>query len=368
MSTATAARSTALVVAGQIMTPAIFDSAETVEDILARLEREVRSVKTDISTKEGREAIASLAYKVARSKTALDDMGKELVADWKTKANGVDAERRRIRERLDALKDEVRQPLTDWENAERDRVTAHEEGIRSIEAWSYAGTAATIALRRDELASFYTSRGWQEFAARAAAAFEAMDLRIAGAHAAAVQSEADRAELERLRQEQAEREARERDERIAAEAAARARQEAEAAAEQERARAEQQRQQEARAEEAERQRIEFARQDAEDRAAQAERDRLEAVERADRQEREAQEREQRARDEAAQAERDRIAQEEREATAEQERRDNNTRIRKRVNNAAVVALVKVAGIDVEQAKAVVVAIAKGDVPAVSIRY
>ena len=36
----------------------------------------------------------------------------------------IDESRRIVRERLDALKDEVRKPLTDWENAESARKDA----------------------------------------------------------------------------------------------------------------------------------------------------------------------------------------------------------------------------------------------------
>ena len=51
-----------------------------VDSILERIFAEARSTPRDISTPAGRDAIKSLAYKVARSKTALDDMGKKLVA------------------------------------------------------------------------------------------------------------------------------------------------------------------------------------------------------------------------------------------------------------------------------------------------
>ena len=103
------------------ITPAIFANPQSVDQVLAELERSVEAAKAtrDISTIEGRAAIASLAYKIARTKTGLDDMGKEVVADWKAKASMVDAERRRIRERCDALKDDFRQPLTEWEEAEK---------------------------------------------------------------------------------------------------------------------------------------------------------------------------------------------------------------------------------------------------------
>ena len=73
-------------VALRVLTPAVVFVPGGVDKIIGQIEAEVRAVKTDISTKAGREAIGSLAYKVARSKTALDDMGKALAADWKARA------------------------------------------------------------------------------------------------------------------------------------------------------------------------------------------------------------------------------------------------------------------------------------------
>ena len=73
-----------------------------------------------------------MAYKVARSKTALDEQGKELVGAIKKQSGEIDAERKRVRDELDALKDEVRKPLTDWENAEKERVAAQEAALAEI--------------------------------------------------------------------------------------------------------------------------------------------------------------------------------------------------------------------------------------------
>ncbi|MGM8637880.1 hypothetical protein, partial [Enterobacter roggenkampii] len=64
-------------------------------------------------------------YKVARSKTYIDNAGKDLVAELKALPKQIDESRRIVRERLDALKDEVRRPLTEWE-AEQERIKAEE--------------------------------------------------------------------------------------------------------------------------------------------------------------------------------------------------------------------------------------------------
>ena len=92
------------------------------EDLISRIEEEARSVLPDVSTPKGRKAVASNASKVARSKTYLDGLGKELVASLKQQSILIDEERRRMRTRLSELKTEVRQPLTDFENREKARV------------------------------------------------------------------------------------------------------------------------------------------------------------------------------------------------------------------------------------------------------
>src|SRR4051812_14164349 len=95
------------------------------DPIIEAIRKEVTGIVPDISTKKGREEIASLAYKVAKSKTALDEMGKKLVSGLKEKAKAIDAERSRAWEAVDAIQKGVRQPLTDWENAEKRRVAEH---------------------------------------------------------------------------------------------------------------------------------------------------------------------------------------------------------------------------------------------------
>jgi colicin import membrane protein len=104
--------STELVVAGAPVTAVTLFVQGGVETILSKLETEVRAVKRDISSAKGRKEIKSLAFKVARSKTALDEMGKDLNESKRAEINRVDAERRIIRERCDALKEEVLSDLT----------------------------------------------------------------------------------------------------------------------------------------------------------------------------------------------------------------------------------------------------------------
>lgn len=90
------------------------------DEILEKIRKEATAETFDISTKTGREAMASNAYKVARSKTLIDDMGKKLGEDARKTLDAINADRKKAVDYLNALKDEVRAPLTALENAEKE--------------------------------------------------------------------------------------------------------------------------------------------------------------------------------------------------------------------------------------------------------
>lgn len=393
-------KSTTIALLSKPLTPeAVFVQAGGADAVLAAIEAEVRAFTADISTKDGRSAVASIAHKVARSKTALDDMGKELVSDWKSQSTIVDRERKRLRDRLDEIKDEVRRPLTEWENAETDRVAAHESAIAEmtgISRFEQEPSPRHVAERIECLGTIY-ARDWQEFAARAKDVHAAEAASLNGKLAERQKAAADAAELLRLREEHAARDQKEREERIAAQAAAKARQEAEekaASVERERLAAEQRRIQ---AEQAERERIEQdrARQDreriaAEERAAKAEADARAAEERREREAKEAEERERQAdarrererqedeararvlADQAAQAERQKIQREKDAADAAQRKREADKQHRAKVNreivSGMIAALADCEAFSEDVAKTIVIAIATGKVPHLTISY
>jgi colicin import membrane protein len=125
---------------------------DNVSKILADLEGEVRSVVPDLSTAKGRKEIASLAYKVSQSKTALDGLGKNLVADWKEKAKAVDSERKEIRDRLDALRDDIKAPLVEWQRVEDEKVAIAELEKAVLEAHEIALPENDLFDREREMA------------------------------------------------------------------------------------------------------------------------------------------------------------------------------------------------------------------------
>ena len=295
----------AIITTLQTIVPVEFFKAGGSNDILTNLENEVRAqaAKLDISTKAGRDAIASLAYRVACSKKPLENLRKGLTEDIRKQKEAIDAEGRKADERIEALKIEVRKPLTDWENAEKERVAAHEQELQEIaNAGPYTLTnwsVLSVEAMRDRLREIETDpRDWQEFATRAAQTKAYAKAQILQAVEAKEAHEAARIELERLRAEAAERAIKEREE-----AAAKAAKEAADRRAEEQARIARE------AAERELQRVENERIEAEARAKQAEAERIAVEQKAERDIKEAAHRAVLAAQEAADSERRAIAQE-----------------------------------------------------------
>jgi septal ring factor EnvC (AmiA/AmiB activator) len=192
---------------------ATFEKKDAVQEIIDGIRKEVCSIVPDASTAAGRKNIASLSHKVARSKTKLDNMGKSLVEGIKQQAKVIDASRKLARDQLDELKAEVRQPLTDWEDAEKERIKNLEFRLAGITAFSrmhYLDGSETLREALEELKSIKADESWNEYEAKAATekckSLDALNSLLDQAE----KHEAQQAELKRLRKEAAEREAAER--------------------------------------------------------------------------------------------------------------------------------------------------------------
>ncbi|ENI8005184.1 hypothetical protein K6636_22550 [Escherichia coli] len=318
---------------------AVFTSKEQLDPIIEAIEKEARSLVPDLTTKKGRDAIASMAHKVARSKTYIDNAGKDLVAELKALPKQIDESRRIVRERLDALKDEVRRPLTEWE-AEQERIKAEEE----MNTWHVE------ALEMNE-----------DFDRQRAAQIEAdheMALLMNDAFDRDAKEKAEEAERQRIARE----------EELKRQAAEQAKREAE--------------------EKAERERAESARREAELKlkAEQAERDRVAAEQKAEREKKEAAERAEREKQEAIVAEKRkaqeaadkvrreteakeaaRLAEEKRIAD-EAAKREADVKHRKAVGTEIVNALTAHTNLTREQAIQVLTVLKDGLVPHTKIQY
>lgn len=307
---------------------AVFTNNDQLDPLIEAIEKEARSLVPDVTTKKGRDAIASMAHKVARSKTYIDNAGKDLVAELKALPKQIDESRRVVRERLDALKDEVRRPLTEWES-EQERIKA-EEAMNALHVEALAMNEEfdrLLAARIEsdhEMALLMNDAFDREQAEKKA---EAERLRIAREE-----------EIKRLAEEKAKREAAEKAQREIDAAAARER---EAILAKERAEREQR-----------------------EAAERAEREKQAAVE-AER--RKAQEEADRIRREAEQREQARLAEEKRKAD-EQARREADVKHRKAVGTEIVKALLANTSLTRDQAIEVLTAVKDGRIPHTGISY
>ncbi|WP_017346154.1 hypothetical protein [Pantoea sp. A4] len=366
---------TDLVVIEKSNAMAVFTTKEQLDPIIEAIEKEARSLVPDVTTKKGRDAIASMAHKVARSKTYIDNAGKELVAELKALPKQIDESRRVVRERLDALKDEVRRPLNEWEQAEEDRKQGLQQRLAAVRALADVIDAtgnylpsSDIQERLSEAKAVTLDDTWQEISTEAGVAKDATVQKLEAAVIVAKQREDQAAELERLRKEAEEKARRDHEENLKQEAADAARREAEQKAQVER-------------EEAARREAELKA-----KAEQAERDRIATQERAEREAREAQERTAKlaheAREQAEREKQDAIAAEQRkQQEAEQRRLAEEKRIadevaaraaneahRKAVGTAVVNALMANAGLTRVQAIDVLTQIKDGNIPHTAITY
>lgn len=307
---------------------AVFTNNDQLDPLIEAIEKEARSLVPDVTTKKGRDAIASMAHKVARSKTYIDNAGKDLVAELKALPKQIDESRRVVRERLDALKDEVRRPLTEWE-AEQERIKA-EEAMNALHAEALAMNEEfdrQLAARIEsdhEMALLMNDAFDREQAEKKA---EAERQRIAHEE-----------EIKRQAEEKAKREAAEQAQREIDAAAARER---EAILAKERAEREQR-----------------------EAAERAEREKQAAVE-AER--RKAQEKADRIRRDAEQREQARLAEEKRKAD-EQARREADVKHRKAVGAEVVKALMANTSLTRDQAIEVLTAVKDGRIPHTGISY
>ncbi|HCQ9097101.1 TPA: hypothetical protein OMI71_000322 [Klebsiella variicola] len=282
----------------------------------------------DLTTKKGRDRVASLAAQVSRSKTAIEKPGREYLKRLKEAVRPAEAEIKRFVDACDDLRDETRKPLTEWE-AEQERIKA-EEAMNALHV-------EALAMNEDFD---------RQLAARIESDHE-MALLMNDAFDREQADKAAEAERQRIAHE-------EEIKRLAAAAAAR---EVEQRAQREREEAaHREAVLKAQAEQAERDRIAAEQKAEADKQAAVEAERRKAQEEADR-----------IRREAEQREHARLAEEKRKAD-EQARREADVKYRKAVGVEVVKALMANTSLTRDQAIEVLTAVKDGRIPHTGISY
>lgn len=326
------------------------------QSLFDRIAEQARSVVPDLSTDKGRKAIASMARKVASSKTAFDAHGKELKEQYTAITSKIDADRKLFRDQCDALRDEIRKPLTDWENADKQRIIDIEVRINGLKQQLGSSLSVDIQNDIDRIQAIEIDDSFMEFQDKAKLQkYETIEL-LSKLLAEAKEAEAKQAELEAVRIAEQERLQREHEERIAREATEKAQREAE-----EKARLE--------AERVQREKLE-----AEQREALLKAEKEAALLREEQLKQQAIEREKQAeidRQNAIEAERKRIEQEA-QAKAESERKAQEAREadkahKKKVCDSILVELAKL-NIDEQTGKDLIKAIYNNQIPNITIKF
>ncbi|MDT7130447.1 hypothetical protein RQL77_15470 [Citrobacter braakii] len=306
--------------------PALYKSGG-LDDYLEQIRQAVNEVP-DLSTKKGRDRVASLAASVSRSKTAIEKPGREYLKRLKEAVRPAEAEIKRFVDACDELRDATRRPLTEWE--------AEQERIKAEEAAKIKADDDRKKFESDhEIALLMNDKHDREVAEKKA---EAERQRVAHEE-----------ELKRQAAEQAKREA---EQKAAADLAAAKKREEDAIAAK------------AQAELLAKQAKERAEQEAKDAAAKAEAEKQAAIAA---EQRKAQEEADRIKREAEQKEAARLAEEKRIAD-EKAKREADVKHRKAVGTEIVNALTANTSISRDQAIEVLKALMDGLVPRTQINY
>lgn len=116
------------------MAPSIY-VAGGLNQFIEQIKASVNEV-ADLSTKKGRDRVASLAAQVSRSKTAVEKPGREYLKHLKELPKVIEVELRSFVTECDAIRDEVRRPLTEWEEEQerlRQEEAARQQAIKDAE-------------------------------------------------------------------------------------------------------------------------------------------------------------------------------------------------------------------------------------------
>ena len=228
---------------------AFFSDGKNLDEVYGHIEKMAKGLVADVSTKEGVSQIKSCARQIASAKTKIDNLGKQVVAELKELPKIIDANRRSFRERMEALQDEIRRPVTEIEERE-----AEIDRIKAVHQQLISADSATIRQNIESVKAIaLTAEKWKESLEKATKAVEGEINALETMLKSAEKREEEARELEELRKKQEEAERIIREQKIRDEAERKALEEAEARAAAEKARLEREKQEaERKAAEAER--------------------------------------------------------------------------------------------------------------------
>lgn len=100
--------------------------------LLDEIEAFADGQEPDLSTVASRKEIASAAHRVVRTKTAIIEAGTELKKPLKEQIDAIVTTEKQVKTLLDGYRDQIRQPLSDWEDAEKVRAGEREAILKKL--------------------------------------------------------------------------------------------------------------------------------------------------------------------------------------------------------------------------------------------
>jgi hypothetical protein len=191
---------------------ATFTTPGALDPVLKLVRDRIDAFEADVSTPAGRNQIASMAFAVAKSKTALETIGERLAKEAKELPKKIDAGRKYAKDILDKWRDEVRAPLTEWKTAEDARIKRHTDALAEIRRLGEnVSSTLTVGILGEimKAVSDIAATDGEEFAEEYDIAAKSALKALGAAMVARNQFEADQAELAELRRLKAERDAQE---------------------------------------------------------------------------------------------------------------------------------------------------------------
>lgn len=213
---------TAPVVVGELNAVTVFAVEGGSQTVIDSIRKQVSALKLDISTEAGRKQIKSVVRTLGTKKRELDDAGKDLKADIQKQVDLVDGERKKIRDDIESLQEEIKKPLVEFEEREERRIELREMRIEQLIKVRTPlipdADVETIQAHLDQLAELEVF-DWQEFSMRAKATTDESRAVLEGMKTRRIKYDADQAELAELRRQQEEQAQKDRDAQIAKDAA-----------------------------------------------------------------------------------------------------------------------------------------------------
>ena len=192
---------------------AMFTGENEFDKLYAQIKEKTDAHEPDLSTAKGRDEIASLAHKVARTKTALDKIGLQVKDDAQKTVDKVNATRKKMCDDLDALKVEVRKPLTEYEAAEKqkdDAVDAALNALADLKNIPFDATVQTLEARLESVEKISGRNDWRGKEDKAEALIDACRSVLNQAKESAIERERIAEENAKLQREKEEMAAKER--------------------------------------------------------------------------------------------------------------------------------------------------------------